>query len=94
MNKEEIEKLIDYLEICSKGNEIDFEPVPPEDTEEFQAAAALRHLLSVNERLREALTFYAEPKSWEADGHPQIDADTVPVTRDGGRRARAALEAA
>lgn len=48
--------------------------------------------LADNERLREALAFYASAETWKASGHPQIDADTKPILRDGGKRARAALK--
>lgn len=39
----------------------------------------------------EVIGFYADKDNWRARGHPQIDADTVPVTQDGGSRARAFL---
>lgn len=42
-------------------------------------------------KLREALAFYADRENWLARGHPQIDADTVPITADGGKIAREAL---
>lgn len=42
-------------------------------------------------KLEEALAFYATPSSWEAQGHSQIDADTAPIRRDKGDRARSAL---
>ena len=45
-----------------------------------------------NARLRKALNWYANPKSWKAQGHPQIDADTKPILDDHGRRARKALK--
>ena len=31
-----------------------------------------------NEVLGAALKFYADPESWKAKGHPQIDSDTKP----------------
>ena len=37
----------------------------------------------------EALRWYADPANWRAQGHPQIDADTIPAHRDRGIRARA-----
>ncbi|RCK20088.1 hypothetical protein TH8_19700 [Thalassospira profundimaris] len=42
-------------------------------------------------RLREALGFYANPETWQADGHPQIDANSKTIFRDGGKVARDAL---
>jgi hypothetical protein len=43
------------------------------------------------EKLRTALQFYADPKSRETKGHPQIDADDTPLNHDGGEIARKAL---
>lgn len=43
-------------------------------------------------RLRSALEFYADPKTWTPNGHPQIDSDTKPIVRDGGKVAREALK--
>jgi hypothetical protein len=49
------------------------------------------HLLAENERLREALRYYAAESSYEQTGWND---DTFPVVHeDGGRRARAALDA-
>jgi hypothetical protein len=42
---------------------------------------------------RSALAFYADPKSWRANGHPQMDADTAPILKDRGARAGAAISA-
>lgn len=42
-------------------------------------------------RLQSALEFYAKPETWDVNGHPQIDADTKPIVRDGGKVARNAL---
>ena len=44
-----------------------------------------------NGELREALKFYASADSWEPRGHPVMDEDTIPVIRDGGKKAREAL---
>jgi hypothetical protein len=41
--------------------------------------------------LEGALAFYAYPSSWKAQGHSQIDADTAPIRRDKGSRARSVL---
>lgn len=46
---------------------------------------------TANARLRKALGFYANPDSWKTQGHPQMDADCNPITRDGGDVARQAL---
>lgn len=52
---------------------------------EFQKAMS-----RINE-LEEALSFYANVKSWETTGHPQIDADLIPARRDNGELARHVL---
>ena len=38
-----------------------------------------------------ALEFYANEINWLAPGHPQMDADLIPVIQDGGAKARAAF---
>jgi len=46
------------------------------------------------EKLREALSFYAEKNSWRHTislGHPQIDGTTSAALKDSGEIARAAL---
>ena len=51
------------------------------------------YMLSLNalEIALKALQFYHDAANWQADGHFQIDADTVPVRRDRGRKASKAL---
>ena len=44
--------------------------------------------------LEEALAFYANEDTWLVAGHPQIDADTMPILRDKGKQARDALAGA
>lgn len=41
--------------------------------------------------LKEALAFYADPATYAAPGHPQIDADLTPINLDNGKKARTAL---
>lgn len=55
------------------------------------AADDIEALQAENDKLREALGFYADEGTWKTRGHPQIDADTKPILHDGGNRARAAL---
>lgn len=42
----------------------------------------------------DALKFYADPATYRANGHTQIDADLTPIKQDRGERARAALKGA
>ena len=42
--------------------------------------------------MRMALEFYAAKETWQVNGHPQVDADTKPIVRDGGKVARDALK--
>ena len=41
----------------------------------------------------DALRFYADPESWRAQGHPQIDADNTDIIHDRGAVAKIALKA-
>ncbi|MBC05706.1 hypothetical protein [Thalassospira sp.] len=43
-------------------------------------------------KMRMALEFYAAKETWQVNGHPQVDADTKPIVRDGGKVARDALK--
>ena len=61
------------------------------------AAIALEKTLKENERLREALQFYAAEGSWsndeiDAGGAPAQVPYTAPIFHDTGKRARKALE--
>lgn len=58
----------------------------------IKAADYIRYQSDDIERLRAALEFYADPKTWKPNGHPQIDADTKLIVRDGGDVAREALK--
>lgn len=63
--------------------------------EDAETILALRHFCieaqAETDRLRAALSFYADPKTWQVNGHAQIDADARPIVRDGGKVARDAL---
>jgi hypothetical protein len=54
-------------------------------------ASQITSLRSQLNEAREIIAFYGNKKSWTPDGHPQIDADTAPILRDAGERARAFL---
>ncbi len=54
--------------------------------------ARVGELESQRDKLREALAFYANPKTYEPQGHPQIDYEITAINSDRGKRARAALE--
>lgn len=41
--------------------------------------------------VRDALKFYADFETYETKGHPQIDADQMPIKKDWGRLARTVL---
>lgn len=57
-----------------------------------KAAETIKTTSAEIKRLRSALEFYADPKTWTPNGHPQIDSDTKPIVRDGGKVAREALK--
>jgi hypothetical protein len=56
--------------------------LPEEDVDRLKAQI---------QNYEKALKFYADPDTWKARGHPQIDADTAPIVGDRGQVAAAAL---
>lgn len=68
----------------------------PNAIAEMRAVTAMgpeiERLRSELKQAREIIGFYADEANWRARGHPQIDADTTPVSQDGGGRARAFLK--
>ena len=100
-SKEAVERLVgDWIYAaarCDAAEQCDPTAIKAGD----QMADTLRALVAEREqmadeieRLQGVLRFYADPASWQANGHPQIDADTMPVLCDRGARARAALKGA
>jgi hypothetical protein len=51
-------------------------------------AVSIHKMMARISRLQDGLAFYADPDNWE----PQYTPDDSPVLRDGGERARAALD--
>jgi hypothetical protein len=57
------------------------------------AATADQMFAAQSERdlLHDALVFYADPRTYQTNGHPQIDADLMPIKQDWGKQARETL---
>lgn len=88
----EIDTLRELYAVTCQSNDRQREAIKAQSSEIHALLSRVADQAAEIERLRGALEFYADPKTWKTNGHPQIDADLKPIVRDGGDVARKALK--